>query len=208
MKKIKAVLFDFDGTIADSLSLAYQILSSNLEKEISENELKKLQKKSIPEILEKLQISFFKGLYIVYKTKKEMAKRGDEIKLFPGIKRLIKLLKKEGFLLGVLSNNKKKIITDFFKKNQINEFNFVSGALFSFDKKKKLKKFLKRYKLNPQEVVYIGDQLTDIIDAKEVGLRVIAVTWGLENKQLLSSESPDFLASSCEDIFIWLDLLK
>ncbi len=208
MRKIKAVLFDFDGTIADSLALTHQILETNLKKELPKSEIKKFQKKSASDILKDLELSFFNGFYLLWKIKREINKKADQISLFPKVKNLLKILKKEGFLLGVLSNNKKKTIVDVLEKNNITQFDYISGNIFSFDKKRKLKKFLKKYKLKPEEVVYIGDQITDIVDAKKVNLNTIAVDWGFDAKELLIRENPDFLATSVEDIFIWLDLKK
>ena len=59
---------------------------------------------------------------------------------------------------------------------------------------------IKEYKLNLEEVIYIGDEDRDIIAAKRVGVKVIAVTWGYNSKEKLMKEKPDCLVSSPKEL--------
>lgn len=43
------------------------------------------------------------------------------------------------------------------------------------------------------EVIYVGDETRDVEAAKKVGVKVIAVTWGINSEKILRKQNPDYL---------------
>ena len=55
-------------------------------------------------------------------------------------------------------------------------------------------------KLAPENVAYVGDETRDIQAAKKVGLRSVAVTWGLNTHDALAASSPDHIVLTPDDL--------
>ena len=74
-----------------------------------------------------------------------------------------------------------------------NLFEFVYSESSLFGKHVVLKRMCSKQNIDPLEVVYVGDEDRDIIAAKKVKIKIIAVTWGFNSKAKLSKEKPDYL---------------
>ena len=55
---------------------------------------------------------------------------------------------------------------------------------------------LSKYELEPQDAIYIGDEVRDIKSAKKAGIPIAAVTFGFNSKEALEKESPDYLCDT------------
>jgi phosphoglycolate phosphatase-like HAD superfamily hydrolase len=67
---------------------------------------------------------------------------------------------------------------------------------------------LRKESLNPEEVVYVGDETRDIEAAKKSQIKVIAVTWGFNSKQVLAAQNPDFLIDRPEELIKVIESLQ
>jgi phosphoglycolate phosphatase-like HAD superfamily hydrolase len=65
-----------------------------------------------------------------------------------------------------------------------------------FGKAKVLKELLNKENLNKDDCIYIGDEVRDIEACKEIGLRLVSVTWGYNVDSVLKAYNPDFLANT------------
>lgn len=54
----------------------------------------------------------------------------------------------------------------------------------------KINSILKKYNIEPNDTVFITDTLGDIKEAKECGVKSIAVTWGLHDRETLEKGNP------------------
>lgn len=96
---------------------------------------------------------------------------------------LIKTLKKEGFVIGAITDGPRIQASRILEAIQLgdDQFDFIIGwergkEFPKYGSTKIYKEICKKYSVNPNEVVMIGDSLeTDIFPAKEVGLNVIYV---------------------------------
>jgi len=75
-------------------------------------------------------------------------------------------------------------------KNIIKDFSDVLGAELFISKTGRIRKLLEKYNISPQDVVYITDTLGDILEAKNCGIKSIAVTWGLDDRKTLGKGDP------------------
>jgi len=103
-------------------------------------------------------------------------------------------------MCGILSSNSSNNVTEFLNNHDLNFFDFISASSRIWGKNINLKKLLLSHGFNMDEVVYVGDEVRDIIAAKKVGIRVAAVTWGYNSKKALRSQKPDYLISSPEEL--------
>ena len=111
------------------------------------------------------------------------------IKLYKGVKTLLKTLKKQGYYLYILSNAQ-----SLFTKEEIKLLNiekFFDGIMLSSDYKIKKPNTLffniaiEKYSLNIEETIMIGnDYICDILPEKEVGLKKIYIQSNLTNENL------------------------
>lgn len=209
MKKIRFVIFDFDGTIADTLPFSFQkflemaklLQIDNLsDKQI----IKEIRSKSYQELLKgNFKKVWLKLPYVVNMIKHmqiELEKEMENIKFFPGVKKFLFDLKKEGYKLAIISSNRKENIDKFIKFNKLNIFDFIHGKTDLFGKARYLEKFVRDFNLEKSEVIYIGDEIRDVEACKKVGIKMIGVSWGLHTIQALKKIEVDYIANKPQEI--------
>jgi len=195
---IKVIIFDFDGTIADTLdaivSITNRLATQFGHKPISQEELVQIKNLSSRQIIKQSGISIFKFPLLVGKVKAELNSEIQTIKPFLGIKEALVELKGEVDRVGMISSNSKENIVAFLEMNGLQElFDFIYTGATLFGKSKVIKELLKQEKFKPEESVYVGDETRDIEAARRSRVKVIAVSWGFNSKEVLAAQNPDFL---------------
>ena len=190
---INYIVFDFDGTLADT----FDVIKNIAMQEYSEYDidLELFKSEGAKGIIRRLDIPRWKipGMILNVTSKLRNSK---EIKLFPGIVELLNQLKKD-YKIGIVSSNSQEIINDTLREYGLDDlFEFVYSESSLFGKHLVLKKMCSKYKIDPLDVIYVGDEDRDIVAAKKANIKTIAVTWGFNSKEKLSRENPDYLVDS------------
>jgi HAD superfamily hydrolase (TIGR01509 family) len=200
----KVIIFDFDGTLADTIDILLSItnrLSAEFGfKSATKEELAQLSNLNSWQILQYSGISIFKFPLLIRRLKAELHSEVPHIQLFPGIKEVLLELKKRGFQLGIITSNSRENVLGALEKNGLQDtFTFIySGS--TFGKHKVINKWLRIENINPEKVVYVGDEIRDIDAAKKTGIKVIAVGWGFNSPQALAAQNPDFLIERPQEL--------
>ena len=201
---MKTLIFDLDGTIANTKNTAIDIIFELTQKykyNYSKNEIKDiLENKNFNEIIKDFKISKIKLAYIIWKGKKELKKRIKDIKPIKGIKVTLEKLSKNNRIILLTSNNKNNS-EKFLKNNELQDLftsKYYNASLLSKDII--LKKVIKIQQLNPNLTYYIGDETRDIVASKKAGIKSISVTWGYNSKELLKKFNPNYIVEKPEEI--------
>jgi len=119
----------------------------------------------------------------------------------PGIVEVLEKMKSKGFRQILLSSNTNENISKYIETHHWGKFfDSVYGGVSIFGKAHKIKKMLKKEKLNNNEAIYIGDEARDIKASKKANLKIIAVSWGFHMKDFLIKYKPDFLIDKPREI--------
>ncbi len=196
------LLFDFDGTLADSLYALLECVNDNADyygyKKITAAE--SLRNKDALSIIKELGISVFKLPFVVSTIRKQMNTKISAIEPFPGIPDVLKQLHENGVVLGIITSNSQENVKIFLQNNNINFFTYIIGQNSIFGKGRAIKKFLHNNGINPADVIYIGDEVRDIQAAKQNGIKSAAITWGFNDLAALQAQKPDFIINKPEDL--------
>lgn len=203
--KQKIAIFDFDGTIADTLDAVVNIYNKIASKynckEVREEDRKKLQAKKPQEFLKDYGLTNFKLPFVLLKIRRGLKSEIENIKPIKGMVQTLKDIKNAGFVVGVMTSNSKENVESFFKLHDLNGiFDFIYSGKNLFGKDKVLKRLLKKHKIDKEIVVYIGDETRDIEAAKKVGMPVVAVSWGFNSKEILVSQMPNAIVDEPEKL--------
>lgn len=201
---IKHVIFDFDGTIADSMELSLKIYNDLEEKyhykKLTLDELRILSSLPIKKRAKNVGLPLYKLPQISLDCLVKYKKLINTLKPFDGIRDVIMGLKNQGLSLSIISSNSVENIEAFLKKNQLEFFDKIISAKNLFGKDKSIKRYLRNLNLEPDKIIYIGDELRDIHACEKLDVRMISVTWGFDSLELLKSGNPDYIASKPKDI--------
>ncbi|MGH1392612.1 MAG: HAD-IA family hydrolase [Trichormus sp.] len=194
----KVIIFDFDGTIADTVdalvSIANRLAIEFGYIQITPEQLTLLKNLSSREIIKYSGVSLLKIPFLVKKVKAELKNKIQELKPIPGMKESLLELKNHGYQLGIITSNSKDNVTAFLEINELdNLFEFIYSGVTIFGKTTIINNVLKQKQLKPQTVIYVGDETRDIEASKKANIKVIAVTWGFNSAEILSQQNPDFL---------------
>jgi len=196
---MRAVIFDFDGTIADSfpvvIAIAYHLTKKPELANYHDLEYMKTNNPGLMQLLKKLNIPKWQWPWLLLEGRKMMTKEMHLITIFPGIEELLKELKKQSYKLYIITSNSKANVEQFLiLKGILPYFDNVYGGASLFDKAKLIKKVIKAESIEPSSAVYVGDEVRDIVAAKQVNMPCIAVTWGYNTEDLLMQYSPMVVA--------------
>lgn len=206
MKKI--IIFDFDGTLADTFPISSEIFKQVVKDygydEITDEDIQKLRDMSIWQIIMHFKFPIWKIPELLNRVREKAFNYVEYIKPFDGIKEMLYGLKKKNVKLGILTSNSKKIVEAFLKHKKFPKFEFIESELNIFKKPRHLKNAISKYKFSKNEVVYVGDEVRDILASQETGIDVIAVTWGYNRRDVLKQNHPTYLVDKPIDIISML----
>jgi phosphoglycolate phosphatase-like HAD superfamily hydrolase len=201
---MKTIILDFDGTIADTFKLSIEIAHklTGHESLINSIEVNKLKRDSIVEVVKKLEIPKYQLPLLIFRGRRQMTKRLSEVKPFTGMDDVLRDLHKKGYRVFILSTNSNKNISGFLKSHGLNGYvRRIYGSVGLLSKSRALRKVMKQNKLNPEDVIYVGDEVRDIEAAKSLNVAAIAVSWGFNDVDRLGQELPMALVQSRPDLF-------
>jgi HAD superfamily hydrolase (TIGR01549 family) len=166
--------------------------------------IEELRTKSYQELMDgDFKMAWFKipiVILMIKKTQIELGKIIETVELFPGVKEFLLELKKEGYNLSIISSNMKSNIDKFLEFNGINVFDFIHGKTDLLGKAEAIEKFVKDYKLEKSEVVYVGDEIRDVTASHKAGIKMIGVTWGLHKVEALKKNEVDYIVNTPREI--------
>ncbi|MDP3963333.1 MAG: HAD-IA family hydrolase [bacterium] len=193
----KILLFDFDGTIADSADAAMraynEVASQNNYRMISKADLPVLRSRSAMDNVRDFGIPLLKLPFIVKKVRTALKKEIPNFKAIEGMAESLKLLKGKGYKLYIISSNSRENMRSFLEHNRIDEFDDIYSVSSFFGKHAKIKSLLKAHHWEKSFVMYIGDEVRDIEAARKADVTSVAVTWGYNTEKALAKNNPDIL---------------
>jgi len=196
---MRSIIFDFDGTIADSFPIVVDI-THKLTKKAELSNLDQVEQYrnnnfGLVEALKTLQIPKWKLPYLLFRGRSLLTKQIEQVPMFPGIDNLLANLVKENYHLYIISSNSTKNVEKFLlQKGLIRYFIKVYGGAGLFDKAKLIAKLIKKEALDLDSCVYVGDEVRDIDAAKKLNIPCIAVSWGYNSDSLLAEANPMVVA--------------
>src|SRR6266508_5314605 len=172
----KTLIFDFDGTLADTLTIAISVfreLAPNGHA-ADDDEIERLRGLSAREVAKALSIPWWRIPRLVYYGRKAVTMQIDSVKTFPGMPLVLRQLHEQGYRLLILSSNSTKNIAFFLQKNKLEAyFDGFWRDQSIFAKSAALKKLLRKKNIKPEDCRYIGDEARDVEAARHAGVRCI-----------------------------------
>lgn len=202
--KYRILIFDFDGTIADTLGETRRIFNQMAPdfglRQVEEHELDHLRHLSLKQLLAHLDIPKRRVPALISRGTGMMRGNLSQLKLIDGMPEVILELRRHVQSFGILTSNVTANVDLFLRNHGLREpFDFISSTSKLTGKAKHLRAIRKTFSLRPEEMLYIGDELRDVKASRKAGIPIAAVTWGFNSRESLEAERPDHLFSQPAD---------
>lgn len=203
MQPYKYIVFDFDGTLVDSRSIFISLYNELAVKHgytlMTEDNLPHLRSLSISERCKYLNVPLYRIPFMVSAVIKKYKDAVPQLGFNEGVEQMLGSLTENNIQYAVLSSNSKKNIAQFFElQGIVNDNIYCSRSIFG--KHVLLNKFLKEKKLEPSEILYVGDELRDVIACQKSNVKVAWVSWGYDDELVLKNNKPDHVLHDPADI--------
>ncbi len=214
--KYKAVIFDMDGTILNTLEDLKNATNYSLEqfnfppRTLEEvrlfvgNGIKKLIERAVPAGTSEEQINKVYKVFLEYYE----FHSADNTTAYDGIEELVKQLKACGIKTAVSTNKADEAAQELGKKYFNGVFDLIVGQKEGLRTKPapdSVNEILRIFNIQKKDAIYIGDSDVDIQTAKNSGLDFIGVSWGFRGRAFLQEHGAKNIVDSAFQIF---ELLK
>lgn len=204
MVKYKYVFFDFDGTLADTEEVNFVIYQKLAEKynlrSITIDELGHIKKMSARELMAYVEL---KKRYLPFLLKRGKNLLKQDIRNIKPCKAdmfdVVLKLKNMGIKTAIITTNSKINVKMFLEEQNADIFDFIASSSM-FGKESKMRKIIKKEKIKPEEVLYVGDEIRDINAAKNTGVDIASVAWGYNTVESLKKNKPEYLINEPSEL--------
>lgn len=214
--KYKAVIFDLDGTLLNTLSdladSANHVLSElslptheyESYKYFVGNGIPKLIERCLPADRQELHskaLSMFNEYYALHSK--------DKTAPYDGIKELLNSLSEKGLKLGVITNKAHgiavKVVEEYFGKDIFGRIKGLDDSIKAKPDPSGALSVMESLGATPSEVLYIGDSGVDMQTAKNAGFTPLGVLWGFRKKDELIENGAKYIAQKPLDILKFIE---
>lgn len=202
--KYKYILFDFDGTIADTEDVNFDIFQQLASKyklrQVEKEELPFLKKMSASQIMKDLNVKAYRLPLMLRQGKKILKENIVNIKFCQeNTVEVLKELRSQGLKIGIITTNSKTNVSKFLDYNDAKIFDFIYSASM-FGKERKFKKIMKKNNLTPRDILYVGDEIRDIDSAHKCNIDVASVSWGYNDRESLLENNPNYIVDEINEL--------
>ena len=209
---IKALIFDLDGTllnslvdIMDSVNIVlteYNLPTHSLDeyKMFIGNGIEVLAKKALQEKLNDNEFdNFLKKVKKIYSQRQIL-----KTQPYDGIRDMLKILNAKQIKIAILSNKPneftQQVVSHFFTDIK---FDIILGSRVNVPRKpnpQAVFEILGQLNLKKNQAFFVGDTSTDMQTGKNAGLKTIGVSWGFRSVQELKQNGADFIVNKPSEI--------
>jgi phosphoglycolate phosphatase len=204
MNRYDLVIFDFDGTLADSAawfrSTINHVARRYSFRQITDAELNDLRGQRTIDVIRHLGVPIWKIPFIARYMRQLVARDAHSIGLFDGVDTLLSWLVERNVAIAIVTSNSEANVRRILGEDNSRWIKDYACGASLFGKTSKFQAVVNRQGARPDRTIAIGDEARDIDAARRVGLAVGAVSWGYATIDLLRAQQPDYLFSTMADI--------
>lgn len=199
------LIFDFDGTLANTLAMGIEIFNDIAAdyglKTVTVDEVRELRKLNTRALLDHVGVSRLMAVKLGAHIRKLLHERMDQVEMFVGAREAILELNEEGFQMGILSSNSVGNIRGFLERFGVLDcFGFIEAGVSLFGKPQRILNVMRKVKIHPENVIYVGDETRDMEAARLSKVSGIAVCWGVNEREAMATEDPTFCIDSPSEL--------
>lgn len=198
------IIFDVDGVIIDSFDIIYEGVLNFIESHggmgVTQNQFRGFfDGNALAKTLRAASISDASAI----PDRELHSLYGDyqRTKVFPGMVEVLKQLAKKHTLIVITSTAIELVFKRFEALDIHDLFAAFLGPKAGVNKKTKVQMALDEFGSDTDSVYFISDTLGDLLEVKDMnGLKLIAATWGYQERAKLELATPDFYADKPQDL--------
>ena len=191
------IIFDFDGTLADSAEWFFDALDDAAEAfgflKVTPAAVEQLHAFGMKEMLRAIEVPLDRLSAI----EEHMRHRGSEniaaLRLFEGVPEVLTALRLRGAKLAVVSSNAESVVRTVLGPTLAGYMDGFGCSAPAFGKEAKLLETITRFGVEASRAIYVGDEVRDIEAAQAVGMASAAVAWGFMAPNALERLKPSMI---------------
>ncbi len=198
----KSFIFDWSGTLSDNFHCfcqACNLIFQELEKKPISKEKIRLNPPSPPYM--KFWNNYFPNLSKEKQCElyEKYIHKVDEPELHKNVETVIEFLNLKGYKIFILSSDPiSKLIPETKKSGLSHLFQKVVGGIH--EKGEVITSLINEFNLDKNSTYYVGDTSGDVEAGKIANVKTIGISWGFQDKKVLSKSNPDFLIDDIIEI--------
>jgi phosphoglycolate phosphatase len=187
------VIFDFDGTLADSfawfLSTWNRIAPARGLQAMDPATLEAYRGLSASELVRALDVPLLKVPALMTAMRREMSRNLAQVQLFAGAGDLLADLRRHGVRSAIVSSNSQANVEQILGRKYASMIDHFACGASLLGKRRKFREVLKAIDVPPAKALCVGDELRDADAAASAGLDFIGVGWGFATAEALAKGS-------------------
>jgi phosphoglycolate phosphatase len=202
--KYRLVIFDSDGTLADTLpwmrSVFNELADEHGFRRVDLKEYERFRDLQGAALLKELGLPIWKLPRVVSAMRGRMAQHTGQLHLFPGIRDVLHRLTASGIQLAIVSSNSRANVERVLGPDNVSLVAHFACGVSMFGKAAKLRQVVRGSAISRAQAIYIGDELRDAEAARKAGMAFGAVAWGQHSAEVLRAQNPAEFFSAVPEI--------
>lgn len=210
--RYSAVLFDYDGTLVDSLpgihATAVAVLAEEGREAPGMEAVRAAMGQGLVEFFQRLGVSPQERAYdLAMAYRERYAETGAAVeRLYPGVQALLEGLRARGLYAAIVSNKRRVAVTNSLRRHGLQGLvNHVAGAEMGFDLKPSpafFTEYLKKERpdLDPAATLMVGDAAPDMGFSREAGLAACYAAYGYGDEAACLAYGPEHVIRALADL--------
>jgi phosphoglycolate phosphatase len=202
--RCKLVIFDFDGTLADTFPWFMRIINDVADryrfKRVAPHEIDALRAMDARALMRHFGIPAWKMPFIANHMRKRKSRELDQTRLFEGVDRMLRGLSDAGIALALVSSNSEANCRAILGAENASLIRHYECGASLFGKSAFFRRVLRKTGTPAHEAICIGDEIRDLDAARKEGIDFGAVTWGYTAAEALIARVPAVVFHSVDEI--------
>lgn len=202
--RYRLVIYDFDGTLADSLPWFVSVVNELAERfgfrHLDESELERLRELGAREVIRELGIAWWKVPLIAAYMRRRTSRDLERITLFAGAERLLRTLHAAGVSQAIVTSNARGNVLRILGPETAALIDHFECGAPVFGKRSRFARVLRRTGVAPMDALAVGDEIRDVQAAHALGIPFGAVSWGYSTADALRRLAPEEIFSTFDEI--------
>lgn len=201
------LIFDFDGTIADTLNtivtITNRLAADYGHPQTTPERLKYLRTLNTAQLIAQSHVPLFQVPFLMRQVRRELRHEICHISPIAQLSPVLHSLHQADYEMMIASSNAPSSIRKFLENHGLDSvFSQVYGNIGLLGKARSLRRIMRRHRLAPAEVLYVGDETRDIEAAHVQNVAVAAVAWGFSDRTALVAQNPTYLVDSPAELLL------